>query len=383
MNIWIVNAYAIPPSQAGGTRHFTLAKHLARLGHGATLFAGTQGLAMSRSQELPDEVEGVRFRWVRVPPYFGNGLSRVRNMLAFRSRLASVAVGKPDLVLGSSPHLFAAQGAARLARKHSCPFVLEVRDIWPQTLVDMGFSPWHPFVWWQKQIERELYQAARGLVTLLPGSESYFRESGFRGPILTLPNGIDLAAVPAPRPEPEGPFEVLYAGAHGAANGLDVVLEASRLLPDVRFTLLGDGPAKAKLREQGRGLPNLTFEDPVPKAHIHERLSRAHVLLHVLADVKVFKHGVSPNKMFDYMAAGRPVVVSASVEGSPVQLADCGIQIPAGNAEALAEAIRKLQNLGREGREALGAKGRAYVEEHHDLGRSAQRLSEFLAGLPN
>lgn len=383
MNLWMVNAYAIPPTQAGGTRHFTLAKHLTRLGHRTTIFAGTQGLAMSRAQDQPEEVEGVRFRWVPVPPYSGNGLSRVRNMLAFRSRLASVAEGKPDLILGSSPHLFAAQGAARLARKHGCPFVLEVRDIWPQTLVDMGVHPRHPFVRWQKRIEGELYRSARGLVTLLPGSEAYFRESGFEGPILTLPNGIDLSAAPAPTPEPDSPFEVLYAGAHGAANGLEVVLRAARELPDVRFTLLGDGPSKPKLLEQGRGLPNVFFEDPVPKTQVYGRLARAHVLLHVLADVKVFQHGVSPNKMFDYMAAARPVVVSASVEGSPVQLAHCGTQVPAGDAEALAAAIRALQNLGREGREALGSKGRAYVEQHHDLGRAAERLSEFLAGLPN
>ncbi|NNC75543.1 MAG: glycosyltransferase, partial [Acidimicrobiia bacterium] len=165
MNIWLVNHYAIPPDRAGGTRHHNLGKQLVALGHDVSIVA----CAFDHMQRSDDEgrpptelIDGVRFRWVKAPGYSGNTLARFFNMVVFALRVWSGRstrdLPEPDVVIGSSPHLFGADAAARLAKRRRVPFVLEIRDLWPLTLVDVGgFSTRHPAVVLMSWLERRLY----------------------------------------------------------------------------------------------------------------------------------------------------------------------------------------------------------------------------------
>jgi glycosyltransferase involved in cell wall biosynthesis len=292
---------------------------------------------------------------------------------------------RPEVVVGSSPHLIAAVAAGRASRLMGSKFVAEVRDIWPESLVDLGVSRWHPFVIWMGALERRLHGLADGLVTLLPKSVAYFEGRGVpRERICVVPNGIDLDEAPTdPRSEePTDGFTVVYAGAHGVANGLDTLLDAAKLLRDepVLFQLYGDGPERPRLanRVKAEGIVNVELKGAVPKAEVHGALRSAGAGLLVLSKMDVFRYGISPNKLFDYLAMGLPVVVS--VDADLGGLGDCPavVQTPAGDGKALAEAVRLLSKEDPCERRARGDQGRAFVEAHHDFKVLARRYSEFL-----
>jgi len=399
MRIWLVNHYALPPQHAGGTRHYTLAREWLRQGHEVTLIASSVDYMRREETYLqPGEtarlemMDGVPFLWLRTPPYTGNSLRRVSNMLAFAYRLRREApryLEPPDIVVGSTPHLFAAWAAYRLARWYRVPFVLEVRDLWPQTLIDLGgFSPYHPFIMLLAWLETQLYRRAQAVVTLLPGAAEYIApKRGTHQGIHWIPNGVDFSLIPPPTPPPpEPPFTVMYAGAHGLANGLDVALEAARILESkgwgkqVQFRFIGDGPEKPRLMQQVRiwGLSNVVFEDPLPKRKVYLRLQQAHAFLIMLRDSRLFRWGISPNKLFDFMALARPVVFCVRTPFNPVKEHESGLSIPPDDPQALAAALRTLAETPFKARWEMGLRGRAYVEQEHDLRKLAQRFEKIL-----
>jgi len=401
MNLWLVNHYAILPQQAGGTRHYTLVRELVKRGHQVTIIASSFDHTTRKELHILDGapsrlevVDGVRFLWLRTPPYEGNSAQRLWNMMVFARKVLGLRAadlsGPPDVILGSSPHLFAAWAAERLARRYRVPFVLEVRDLWPQSLVDLGsFSEGHPFIRWLEYIERGLYRRARHVITLLPGAKEHIAQKGGHPDRITwIPNGIDADSLPLPEPPtPKDAFELMYAGTHGLANGLQVVLEAAEKLQDrpVRFRLVGDGPDKPRLMAMAeeKGLKNVVFEPPVPKSQIPGLLREADAFLMVLRDSPVFRWGVSPNKLFDYMAAARPVIFSVNTPLNPVAVAGAGITVPAEDADALAEAALELSATSPEERWQMGLRGRKYVEENHNLNLLANKLELVLSNVVN
>ena len=402
MNVWLVNHYAIPPGQSGGTRHFILARELVERGHRVTIVASsfdhTTRLEMHLRDGAPlklEVVDGVRFLWLKTPPYKGNSVHRLWNTLVFARKVLGLRAadlgGPPDVVLGSSPHLFAAAAAERLARRHRVPFVLEVRDLWPQSLVDLGsFSQGHPFVRLLEGIERRLYRRAHRIITLLPGAAEHIAQKGGDPErIVWIPNGVDIRLLPAPTPPtPSDIFTYLYAGAHGLANHLDYVLEAARLVEEqhpefpLRFRFVGDGPEKAGLikRAQELMLKNVTFESPVPKAQIFELMVTADAFTIVVQNSPLYRWGISPNKLYDYLAMARPIVLAAPnlVFNNPVEEAGAGLTAPSDDVRAFARAIVDLARLSPEERWQMGLRGRDYVERHHNVARLADRLEHLL-----
>lgn len=396
MKIWLVNHYALPPTETGGTRHFTLARELMKLGHEVTIFASSfDHFARKETRLAPGETfkvetfEGVPFVWLRTPPYPGNTLARMWNMAYFGWQFFRLAdrlpVERPDVVIGSSPHLFAALAAERVARRHRVPFLLEVRDLWPQSLVDLSnISERHPAIIGLERIERYLYRHSARIISLLPGAAGHMAEKGADpARVLWLPNGVDAGLAPEPSPgAAQEAFTVMFAGAHGVANGLDAILDTARLLrgEPVRFRLIGQGPEKERLmkRAEDEGLTNVTFDAPVPKEQIYGVLAQADAFLMILKDSPVFRWGVSPNKLFDYMAMARPVVFGVSTPFNPIDDAKAGLTVPPEDPAAMAEAIRALMAMSPEARWEMGLRGAAYVKENHDFGKLAARLDAAL-----
>ena len=402
MNLWLVNHYAILPQQAGGTRHYTLARELVERGHQVTIVASSFDHTTRQEMHLRDGapsrlevVDGVRFLWLRTPPYSGNSARRLWNTMVFARKVLGLRAadlgGPPDVVLGSSPHLFAAWAAERLARRHRVPFVLEVRDLWPQSLVDLGsFSEGHPFIRWLEYIERSLYRRASRIVTLLPGAGEHIAQKGGSDErVVWIPNGVDLRLLPSPSPpESRESLTFLYAGAHGLANHLGYLLEAihhaRRLRPELpaHFRFVGDGPEKPALIQRARelGLENVAFEDPVPKNRVFEVLASADAFLVALQDTPLYRWGISLNKIYDYLAMARPIVLAApdSVYNNPIEEARAGLTAPSNNPEAYAKRLVELAETPAEERWQMGLRGRAYVEQNHSVPRLATRLEETL-----
>lgn len=400
MNIWFIHHYAVSPGTPGGTRHFSTARWLVGQGHTVRLVAA--GFHYSLQQETQDfgaasrrreVIDGVTFDWVKTRPYRGNTVGRILNLLSYaREALRTRPLPgepPPDVVLGSSPQPFAALAGRIVARRYGARFIYEVRDLWPQTLVELGrTSAWNPVILVFGWIQRHCLRHADQIVTLLPGSTEYLVGQGAQPERITwVPNGVDLMMAGAVRPPvPHEGFVVLYAGAVGMANGLRVLLDAALLLqsraPQVRLEIMGEGAERDNLEARARelGLENVRFRPSVPKDQVHDALAEADAFLMILTDSPVFRHGISPNKLFDYLAAGRPVVFAVNTPVNPVAAAGAGVTADPASATSLAEAVEQLAALPVSEREAMGRRGRRYVEEHHDVAVLAERFGRVLSG---
>ncbi len=393
MKIWIVNHYAIPPSSPGGTRHYSLARYMTAAGHDVLLVTASfdhfsrKQLLGGAEKSREGQIDGVSFLWLKSGEYSALG-GRYRSMLEFSWRV--LAAGKkfprPDVVVGSSPHPFAALAASSIARAWGVPFVLEVRDIWPDSVVQLaGFSQSHPGVALLRSVEKQLYKRATRIITLLPGAAQHFAQFGYPSKhVCYIPNGIDLSLVPqVTEPSPANGLRVVYAGSMGPPNALDTLLEAAIHLDQkqasIGFRLVGDGPDRPQLERKAQDLANVVFEQPVAKARIHALLSEADVCLLLMKGTALYKHGFSMNKLWDYMAVARPVVVGTNVAENPISESGGGMAVPSDNPLALAGALLDMQKAGIEVRQAMGKRARQWVEEHRDMRRLAAEFVELLA----
>lgn len=372
MNIWIFNHYAIPPDLPGGTRHYDLGGELIKRGHQVAIFATSFHHYLHRETRLGpkerwrvEDVEGIKFVWIRTPSYQRNDWRRVWNMMSYAlqsrrfgrkiTRLAP-EIGRPDVVIGSSPHLLAPLAAYCVAKHYRVGFVMEVRDLWPQTIIDMGeLSERNPITRALQTLERLLYRRAEKIITLLPLGHEYITACGVpQKKVIWLPNGVDLSRFDygaMPEVSHEG-FRVLYLGAHGQANALDVLIQASKIVQDrghreIRFFFVGNGPEKPKLMALARtlGLRNVEFREAVPKAEAPKTLHEADAFILNLEKAEVFRYGISSNKLFDYLAAGKAVIFSVNAPNNPVEEAHCGLTVPPRDPEALAKAVIQLSQM--------------------------------------
>lgn len=363
--LWLINQFANTPDLPGHTRQFEVAAALVRAGWEVEVFASDFNLTQRRYRRLQrprlsmlEPIAGIRWHWLWVSPYRRNDWKRQLNMLMFCLHLLlrllpAALLGRltgraPDRILASSPQLPAAFTCLWIARLCRIPFVLEVRDLWPQVLIDQGGKrPSSPMVQLLAGMERQLYRHARLVVVLAKGAENYVLQRGAQR-TAWLPNGPDLDLFQSrPLPEDRAEFIIIYAGAHGEANALEQVIEAARLLEaqqsPVRFRLVGDGPEKQALIHQAAGLASVVFEPPVPKAEVPDLMAQADAILLSLRDVPLFRYGVSPNKLYDAYAIGRPVVSTvAGAINAEIEEHGVGVTSEPGDPEALADAILRL-----------------------------------------
>lgn len=386
LKIWLVNPHAVPPSEGGGTRHFSIAKELNRRGHETVVIASdAHYLGNSTERRIGlDEHDGVPFYYIPAPPYHPHSKKRFINHLVFASRLkrATIPGFEPDVILGSNPHLWAADGARARAQSLGVPFVLELRDLWPEALLTYSkFTESHPIIRWMRRIEKRLYNAATQIVVTPTRAADYLAGHGVdRSRVHAIPHGIDLDLIPVATAIPHNKkFTVIYAGAHGVANALDVVLDAAKLVrgEDVCFRLVGSGPVKQALIERAaaEGIDNVEFLNPVSKKDLFPLLQTADAFTMVTMPKALYKWGNSFNKMFDYMAMARPTIYAGSLPDCPVAEADGGLVIRP-SADELAQAVRDLVATPPAEREAMGRRARNYVESHHSTVALAARFEE-------
>jgi glycosyltransferase involved in cell wall biosynthesis len=385
-----LNHFANPLDAPGGTRLVELADRLE--GWQTTIVAADRNLFTQHRQPSPT----ARYQTVWTPPYGGNDGTRVGNwaVYALGAFLRGLRLERPDVVLASSPHLLTGLAGWALARLRRVPFVLEIRDLWPQILVDTGRlragSRLHRAV---RSLEQFLYRHADAIVVLAVGVAAAITDDGIAPSRLHLvPNAADpedfvpsLHRAELRRRYGFDGFTVLYAGAHGPANGLDLVLDAAAELgadlPDVRFVLIGDGLSKRALMERAvrEGLDNVTFLEAVAKHEIPDLLAASDAGLHVLADLPLFLYGVSPNKLFDYMAAGLPVLTNTGGEvGDMVKDNEAGVVV---EPAELASGVRQLVAASDEQRQRWGANGREFMLGGRTRSQTAARLQAVLDAL--
>lgn len=401
-NIWIINHYAIPPDLPGGTRHYDIGYELVKLGCRVKIFASDINLSTREHTKLKNRemykaelINGVEFLWVHTSLYKQNDWRRAWNMLgfAFNTIKYNGLQQKPDVVIGSSPHPFAALAAKRMASRYNARFFLELRDLWPQALVDMGgIGENHPGIKMMRVLERYLYRAAEKIIILAEGSADYLKKQGISSEkIFYLPNGVHMEHFSSGESRDAlrrrygfNKFTLVYTGAHGPANSLDTILKAAARLTgqdDIEFILVGDGPDKDQLIKKAGELRinNVRFLKPIPKADIPGLLKASDACIITLKNAEAFSYGVSPNKLFDYMASKKPVI--CAVGGAMAHLiksTGAGIAVQPENDKSLAEAVVRFKKYSMKELEDMGLRGYTAVEQNYSRQKLAQQLFNLL-----
>ncbi|MCR4400027.1 MAG: glycosyltransferase family 4 protein [Syntrophomonadaceae bacterium] len=406
MNILLINHYAGSPYHGMEYRPYYLAREWTRMGHQVTVVAATFSHLRSSNPEslrspLREEViDGIRYWWIRTSPYVGNGLGRVRNMLEFCWGLARCAkraadAVKPGLVIASSTYPLDIFSAHAIARSRGARLIFEVHDLWPLSPMELGGLPaWHPYIAVMQVAENFAYRKCDRVVSLLPCAEGHMRKHGLApGKFAHVPNGLvpeeweaahsalpSLHQAALERLRDDGLFIVGYAGAHGIANALDTLIDAAELMRDqpVAVVLVGQGPEKQRLQQEvrERSLANVVFLDSVPKPAVPALLSWMDALYIGFRKMPLYRFGVNPNKLMDYMMAGKPVIQSLEAANDMVADAGCGISVAAGDAHAVAEAVMRIMAMDENQRAAMGARGWEYVLRHHDYRVLAKKFLE-------
>jgi len=411
-SIWILNHYAIPPEMSGGTRHYDLGRELIKKGNKVLIFSSGFNHFnkeynfhfKKKNNYIVKEYNKVKFVWLKTFSYKRNNIRRVINMISYGFLVLKESRNflKPEVIVGSSMHPIAVLAAWWLARKYKAKFIFEVRDLWPQTAIDMKKLSKHSLIakilfFWEKF----MYSKADKVIVLLPYADEYITKKGIdRKKIVWISNGVNLdyfneeALNNNISLEAENIFEniqkkfkVIYTGAHGIANGIEVILEAAKLLnkkdDNIHFLLFGDGTEKNRFAEEARALDlkNISFCNAVSKQMIPSILSHADCLIIQMLEREARRYGVSQNKLFDYLASGKPIILAGIPPNNLIEEAEAGITIKPGDANSLAKGILRIRGVNKEQRERMGINGKNIVRKYYDIKKLGNLLEEVIQNL--
>lgn len=344
-----------------------------------------------------ENIDGIEYQWVKAGRYEGNGVARALTMFRFVGKLLLNAHALaeefcPDIVISSSTYPLDSYAAKYIADYAGAKYVHEGHDLWPLTLIEIGgMSKWHPFCLLMEMAERFAYSNADHIVSVLPNSVEHMLSHGLkdRKKFTYIPNGIVLADwkkaekdIPEKHTKlfsqlkDEGFFIVCYLGGHAISNALDTFIDAAELIGEKRvaFVLVGKGVEKNRLIKKAADLKNVYFLPSVSKKQVPGVLHAANVLYVGLADSPLYRYGVSLNKLYDYMMAGKPVIYGVKASNNEVEEARCGITIPAGDEKALANAVGYLMTLSSDELSEMGNNGNRWVLEHCEYSRLAKQF---------
>ncbi len=399
MHILLIHQAFAAIDEPGGTRHHELALYLASQDHRVTIIASPvsylTGESWSPTGNSKTGHENITI--IRPPVYRAlhrSFVHRVFNFLSFMlsSFWTGLRIKDVDLVWGTSPPIFQGVTAWALARLKQVPFLFEVRDLWPAFAVAVGVLTNPALIRASEWLERFLYRRADTLIVNSPGFTEHVKARG-ADRVTLIPNGSDTRMF---NPQADGQvfrhehgldgkYVALYAGAHGLSNDLEVLLDAADQLrdqPEIAIVLLGDGKEKSYLqaRASEMGLRNVVFIPSVPKDGMPGALAGANACIAILKPIEMYKT-VYPNKVFDYMAAGKPVILAIDgVIREMMEAAQGGVVVPPGDPNSLGDAIRFLAGDRKQGL-IFGRNGRRYVEIHFDRPVVAEQLNLVLENI--
>lgn len=407
MDIWIMNHYAGSIEFGMEFRHYYFAKELIAMGHNVTIIAGSYSHLRKKNPQItkPQEEmhEGIKFVWVPTCVYSGNGLGRMKSMLDYYLHSISAAkkMKAPDVILASSPHLHACLAAIKIAKTKKCKCISEVRDLWPEAFVYYkGLSSGSPLVKVLEHYEHKIYKKSDALIFTKPGDVDYLKEKRWMkskgGDVEDykcsyINNGVDLKnfkkqigthtfdGINAD----SGIFAVTYVGTIREVNNIDMLLDAAKRLKkytNIEFRIFGDGEEleRLKKRKEDEQITNVIFYGRVEKQLVPYILSKSSVnILNYSPTMYNWTRGNSSNKLFEYMACGRPVISTVKMGYSPIQKYNCGLEIAECDGEKLAGAIEKLYNSDANVLKKMGENAAAAAEDF-DYPKLAEKLLNLL-----
>ena len=408
MNLFLINHYAGSPDMGMEFRPYYLAQEWIKLGHQVTILAASFSHLRKKNKEMLDDFEeekinGITYFWVKVPAYEGNGVARVKNMFTFIYKTHRKAgyfakTYKPDVVIASSTYPSDNYVAKKIAKLSGAKYIYEVHDLWPLSPMELGeLSKYHPFIATMQHGENLAYRKADAVISMLPATKEHMKEHGLDlKKWHYIPNGVVIDEWENSKVLPSVHQQIFddlkardqiivgYAGGHAVSNALHSLVDTARILRNntsVSFVLIGDGIEKEKLQESAKDLTNIYFLDSIEKALIPSALEKCDILFIGWNKNPLYRFGISPNKIFDYMMAGKPIIHAVNAPNNFVDKAECGIAVEAENPHEIASAIEKLLILPIEQRLQMGKNGQKYVIKNHDYKILAEQFVQIINGI--
>ena len=405
MKILLINQSFVSPEEPGHTRHFEMAQYLRTHGHELVIVGSDINYQTGRQttkrrrifENVEQNIDGVRILRAYVYPslhrsYFWRIVSFFSFM--FSSVWTALHVRDVDLVMGTTPPIFQAVSSWVVSLVRHKPFLLEVRDLWPEFGIGMGVLKNPVIIAMSRWLENFLYARATHILVNSPAYRKYLLDKGIPGRKVTfIPYGTDVEMF---NPDVDGTairrklgvenkFVVLYAGALGAANDIYTILRAADRLREerkVQFVLFGDGKERVNIEEEVRrkGLGNVLLAGVYPKKEMPFVLASSDVCLAILQNIPMFRT-TYPNKVFDYMAAGRgTVLVIDGVIREVIETSKGGVFVEPGDDELLAKTVLELSNDPERVRQ-MGRDARKYLVGHLDRRDRLEETLHFLQSL--
>lgn len=402
MHILLIHQAFAAINEPGGTRHHEMARVMVKHGHKVTIITspvsyltGQNQRGKSRWVTREEPEPGITIlRAYTYPALHRSFFHRIISFFSFMfsSFFIGLGVKNVTVVWGTSPPIFQGWTAWLLSRLKGVPFLFEVRDLWPAFAVAVGVLKNKFLIRLSEWLERFLYRHADEMVVNSPGFIEHIQKRGAKK-ITLVENGVDVSMFDRIETGKEfrqshdldKQFVVLYAGAHGMSNDLNVILDSAEKMCEDKgttFLFVGDGKEKANLMRtaEEKGLSNVIFMPSVPKNEMNKVLAAADACVAILKPIEMYKT-TYPNKVFDYMAAGKPVLLLIDgVIRQVVEQANCGVFIQPGDSNKLANQIKQMEN-DMEGTRKMGLRGREYVQEHFDREQLACKMESILQGL--
>lgn len=407
MNIWLINHYAVPPKYYPLARQTYFAKYMMAMGHTVTIFAAStvhnsdQNLITDGRKWREETVDGVHYVYIKCKDYFGNGLKRIYNICEFAWKLPGVCkqFSKPDAIVATSMPPTSCAVGIHLARKYKCKGIAEIADLWPESIVAYGIAgPKNPAVVALRWLEKWIYKKSDAIVFTMEGAYDYIVEQGWekeipRSKVHYINNGVDLEVFHYNRDhykiedeDLQNPdlFKVVYTGSIRKVNNLGLLLDTAKKIqaPHIRFLIWGDGNERESLQQRvlKENITNVIFKGKVEKKYIPYIVSQADANFAHNSPQQIFRFGISFNKLFDYLAAEKPIFFDFSCVYNPAVQRGAGIMVNDVNSEQIAQAIEQMSCLTPQQYQAYcDAAGKAAKE--YDFKALTQKLVEIIEGM--
>ncbi len=393
--IWIVNQHAVLHDSFGSTRHLDLCQGVSNSKYHFTIISSSFNHfeKVEKASSEPIKIEKINknidFVWIKTSPYKTNGIKRLINAYVFskKLKLLSNLIEKPDLIIGSSPQLLSSYESLKIARKFKIPFIFEVRDIWPDSLIDLGMNRANPLVRYFRLLEKRLMAQSDKIIAIMPKLNIYAlnRFKIPRDKIVWISNGVKDESINTHICNiKRKKFIVTYSGTIGKMQDTESIINAANDLrdyPEILFHIIGDGVEKDKCIKLVKDLKlnnKVKFFEPIMKSRLIYRLRESDLLILALKNPSVYNYGCQPNKMFDYLAAGRPIICSSSSANNPLSRASCGVNIKSGSSENLAKAILKIYRSTDKEKKQMSRNAINFVYKNYRISLLSLKLKKIL-----
>jgi len=406
MNILLINHYAGSPEMGMEFRPYYFANRWVKSGHNVTILAADNSHLRKKKVNInksfsEEDIDGIKYLWIKTPKYQGNGFSRVRNIFSFvlKAYLNSKKLSRnlnPDVVIASSTYPIDNYIARKISKISRAKHVYEVHDLWPLSPMELGnMSKYHPFIMIMQHGENFAYKHADYVISMLPNTKEHMKQHGLDlKKWHYIPNGIVVSDWSHPEPISEELYDLFkelkdkksfiigYTGGHAISNSLHTFIDAAHILKnhnDISFVLIGDGVEKQNLIDRADGLNNVYFRNPIPKKAIPNVLSQMDILCFGTNKSKLYKYGISMNKMMDYMMAEKPILQYIDTDYDIIEKSGSGTTIETDNPALLAEKILEFKSLSKSKLIDMGANGKQFVLENHNYDNLSKRFIELIS----